>query len=110
MKPARPSRNNGAATFQPPLPVGSLIAAARFRRPMRRHVACSGCRYRARAPLAGERRAGAPGYPPRRLGLNHIAAIMALSVYALTNFLATSLASHGPTDPVSSTAGGDDDS
>jgi hypothetical protein len=60
MKPAQPSRKNGAATPRPPVHVGSSVSSRSFPPPMRRHVACSGCLPGACSSRAGKRRAGAP--------------------------------------------------
>lgn len=57
---ARLGRKNGAATSHLPVPCGFARRGRTFPPPMRRHVACSGCPYRARESLAGKRRAGAP--------------------------------------------------
>jgi hypothetical protein len=60
MKAARSGSKNGAATSRPPIACGFARRGRTFPPPMRRHVACSGCPYRARASRSGKRPAGAP--------------------------------------------------
>lgn len=60
MKAARLGRKNGAATSRPPIACGVRSSRSHVSTTHARHVACSGCPYRERAFLAGNRRAGAP--------------------------------------------------
>ena len=60
VRPARPSRKNGAATSRPPAPVGSFAGSRSFPPPARCHVGCSGRSSRGRSCSAGNRRASAP--------------------------------------------------
>ena len=60
VRPARPSRKNGAATSRPPAPVGSFAGSRSFPPPARCHVGCSGRPSRGWSCSAGNRRASAP--------------------------------------------------